>query len=228
MRRRGSPIRTCSTILRQTKRLQVLAFPKDEVVGTLEWIGSRIDESGPVLARGTVEVPDGAEVALTITRVVNLERTHDGGWSYGGDADNPVDLAFLEALDPSCVHSLTLGHGNFVERSIRHVPHLAPGLRRLYIVWGGLSDAVLPHVAKLTGLTYLQTFGNQFSDAAVQQLAALQDLEMLYLEEETLTAAGLSFASGLPKLTRLGLDDVQATEDEIEQLRSAMPGVRVG
>lgn len=208
--------------------MRVLTFPKDEVIGTLEWNGSWNDESGPVLARGMVEAPDGAEVALTIARVVGLERTHDGGWTYGGDANNPVDLAFLKALDPSCVYSLTLGHGNFIESSIRHVAHLAPGLRRLYIVWGGLSDAVLPHVAKLTGLTYLQTFGNQFSDVAVQQLAALQNLEMLYLEEETLTAAGLSFASGLPKLKRLGLDDVQATEDEIEQLRSAMPGVRVG
>ena len=110
---------------------------------------------------------------------------------------------------------------------MQHLPHIAPGLRRLYLVYGGLSDRALPFVAQLTGLTYLQTFGNLFTDAEVQQLASLKNLEWLYLEEETLTAAGFRFASSLPNLKALGLDDVQISKNEMNALRSEMPGVRV-
>jgi hypothetical protein len=64
-------------------------------------------------------------------------------------------------------------------------------------------------VAKLTGLTYLQTFGNNFTDRGVQQLATLVNLD-LYLEEQTLTLAAFDFVERLPHLTRLGLQDVRS------------------
>jgi len=89
-------------------------------------------------------------------------------------------------------------------------------------------DRVPITVAKLTGLTYLQTFGNAFTDHAVQQLAALTKLDHLYLEEESLTAAAFAFVEQLPHLARLGLQDVSITADETRRLRARLPRVDVG
>jgi hypothetical protein len=105
---------------------------------------------------------------------------------------------------------------------------LAPGLRRLYLGWTGFSDAVLSTVAMLTGLIYLQTFGNSFTDRGVQQLAALVNLDHLYLEEATLTLAAFDFVDRLPHLTMLGLQDVPLARRDLENLRGRLPGIDVG
>ena len=103
----------------------------------------------------------------------------------------------------------------------------APGLHALYLAFSGLGDVVLPTVAALTGLTWLQTFGNRFTDAGVQQLVGLTNMRHLYLEEETLTAAAFAFVDRLPQLVRLGLQDVDLDDAELETLRARLPGVQV-
>ncbi len=107
------------------------------------------------------------------------------------------------------------------------VTHLAPGLRRLYLAHTDLTNAVLAHVAKLDGLIYLQTWGNQFTDRGVQQPASLINLESLYLEEETLSAAALDFAAGLPRLARVGIQDMTVTDADLAELRRRLPGATV-
>ncbi len=105
--------------------------------------------------------------------------------------------------------------------------HLAPGLRRLYLAHAHLTDDALTHISKLGGLIYLQSWGNRFTDRGVQQLAALTRLESLYLEEETLSAAAFDFTVSLPRLTRLGVQDVPLTEIEIAELRQRLPGAGI-
>jgi hypothetical protein len=114
------------------------------------------------------------------------------------------------------------------EASFEAVVHLAPGLRRLYLGWTGFSDAVLPSVARLTELIHLQTFGNNFTDRGVQLLGTLVNLDQLYLEEETLTAAAFDFVERLPHLTRLGVQDVPLSQRDMERLRNRLVGVDVG
>lgn len=77
------------------------------------------------------------------------------------------------------------------------------------------------------GLTYLQTWGNRFTDSGVEVLAQLEQLEHLYLEEETLSAHAFGFAQRLPRLGRLGLQDVPISDEELVGLRAALPGVRI-
>jgi hypothetical protein len=74
---------------------------------------------------------------------------------------------------------------------------------------------------------YLQSWGNRFTDAGVQQLASLTRLESLYLEEETLSAAALDFAVSLPHLTHLGLQDVPLSAADLTELRQRLPSVDV-
>ena len=190
------------------------------------WNGSGlIAKSGPVLATGNVEAPEDQAISLNVHRIDSVEPSGDG-WSMKGGT-TPVDLQFLAGLPSDSIEFLTIGP-DIVAASFRFVEHLAPGLRRLCLSHTDLTDQALRHVAKLTGLTSLQTFGNSFTDAGVQQLAALHNIEDLYLEEETLSAAALAFVRELPHLSHLGLQDMPITEEELDDLRAALPGVQVG
>jgi hypothetical protein len=205
--------------------MPLLQFPTDRIVGTVDWDGSWNDEQGPVLATGSVQVPDGVRVSLEVQALRGSEPTGGGGWSTL-PVQEPVHLGFIRDLPADGIESVSVRSAD--EASFEAVVHLDPGLRRLYLGWTGFSDAVLPSVAKLTALIYLQTFGNSFTDQGVQQLASLVNLGQLYLEEETLTIAAFDFVERLPHLTRLGLQDVPLSQRDIEQLRHRLAGVDVG
>jgi hypothetical protein len=206
--------------------MPILQFPTARIVGTLEWDASWTEERGPVLATGAVQVPDGVEVNLEIRPLLGSEPIDGGSWSMI-PAPEPVSFGFVRDLPPDVIASLSVAR-SADEGSFDAVAHLAPGLRRLYLGWTGFSDVVLPTVAKLAELVYLQTFGNNFTDGGMQQLAALVSLKDLYLEEETLTLAAFDFVERLPHLTRLGLQDVRLSQRDMEQLRERLSGVDVG
>jgi hypothetical protein len=204
-----------------------LTFPTDRIVGHLDWVGAWHPDRGPVLARGSVEVPDDVEIALKVAALTSTTPHPGGGCDLLPDYAHPaVDLEFLVDLPPASIASLSMGRCD--PGSMAVLPHLAVGLRRLYLGRTGFSDEVLPFVAQLTNLTYLQTFGNHFTDRGVQQLRSLMQLDALYLEEATLTFAAFAFVSELPLLQRLGLQDVPLTDAEVRQLRVQLPGVTVG
>ena len=204
--------------------MTVLRFPSDRAVGTLDWSGSWSAETGPVLARGEVRVPDGVPVHLHVQEVLGSVPVGGGTW-HSTSSPRPVDLGLLAELPPDAVRTVTIGTVD--ERSFGALTHVAPGLRSLYLAASGLGDGVLPTVAALTGLTWLQSWGNRFTDAGVQQLAALEQLHHLYLEEETLTAAAFAFTEHLPRLQQLGVQDVDLDDAELAALRARLPGVRV-
>jgi hypothetical protein len=174
-----------------------------------------------------VEVPDGVEIELSVAALTSTTPHPGGSWDLLPDYAHPVvDLEFLVDLPPDSIASLSLGRSD--PRSMAVLPHLAVGLRRLYMGRTAFSDEVLPFVAQLTNLTYLQTFGNHFTDDGVQQLRSLTQLEALYLEEATLTFAAFAFVGELPLLQRLGVQDVPLTDAEVRLLRVRLPGVTVG
>lgn len=204
--------------------MPLLQFPTDRIVGTLDWNGSWTDERGPVLATGAVSVPDDVTVRLDVQTVRGSRADGGGSWSID-IAPDPVNLRFLSDLPENSIESLTLHRSD--EVTIVAIRHLAPGLRKLYLVWAGFTDAILETVATLTGLTWLQTFGNTFTDRGVQQLATLVNLDNLYLEEETLTAAAFAFVDQLPHLDRLGIQDVQLDDADFQRLRDRLFPIRV-
>jgi hypothetical protein len=203
----------------------MLRFPSERIVGSLEWLGSWDVTRGPVLATGDVVVPDDRPVSLSVQSVMSVERHGDSWQTIGGR--EPVHLGFIAELPGDAVDSLYLSR-SLVPGSFGSVGHLAPGLRRLYLADTGLADTAVATIAELLRLVYLQSWGNHFTDAGVQPLGALAELEMLYLEEATLTVAAFDFAAGLPALQRLGLQDVTITPSELAELQSRLPGVRVG
>jgi hypothetical protein len=203
-----------------------LTFPTDRIVGTLDWAGSWHPDRGPVLATGSITTPDDTDISLDVSPVSGSRPSGGGSWSVMTDAANPVvDLGFLADLPPNGIQRLTLGRTS--RSSFAAITHLAPGLRYLYLSFADLGDEVLPYVAELTNLIWLQTFGNRFTDGGVHQLVALTALESLYLEEESLSAAAFAFTTRLPRLKRLGLQDVPLSDAELEALQRQLPGVRV-
>jgi hypothetical protein len=205
----------------------ILNFPADEVVGTLEWSTSWSADRSPVLATGSVEVPQGESIRLTVVRPEGVRRTGKDGWTFQRGERASGSEIHPDPAARECCEDVTLG-SPLVEASLKHLPHLAPGLTRLCLANAALGDNALPHIARLTGLTTLQTFGNSFTDDGVQQLISLRGLTHLYLEEETLTVAALAFAIHLPLLEALGIQDVSITDDELADLRASLQGVRVG
>ena len=199
-----------------------LRFPDEDAVGTLDWIGA---PPGPNLARGVVDVPDGVAVSLEVMPIERVAREGAQAWSVH-PAPGPLALDFLQALPTDVIDSLSL-RSAVVASTLDALPHLAPGLTHLYLVWTDFTDDVLPFVAQLTRLTYLQTFGNRFTDAGVQQLASLTRLESLYLEEGSLGYEAFEFAEQLPRLKRLGLQDVELSRRDLTRLRDRLPGVDV-
>jgi hypothetical protein len=205
--------------------MRQLSFPDDEIVGILDWPGLHATHGGPVLATGVVEVPEETEISLNVHRIKAMTRdnfsrggfirttpsgvvaSHDFGWHSTGSDDEPLDLGFLLRLSPESIADLRIVGGAVLAGSLTALPHLAPGLKRLYLGFNEFEDAVLKPVAQLQNLLWLQTWDNRFTDAGVQQLASLKQLESLYLEEESLTPAAFDFVSGLPRLRRLGVAD---------------------
>jgi hypothetical protein len=203
----------------------VLSFPEDQIVGTLSWLDSYTERTGPVLATGAVEVPNDQRIQLMVGGIVGSEPRPDGGWALF-PAQRPDDLTFLERLPDDSIEVLRLRSG-LIPGTIASVVHLAPGLTHLTLSSTKLNDGILYYVAQLRCLRFLQTYGNHFTDSGVQQLASLRRLEDLHLEEESLTVAAFDFASRLPDLKRLGAWDVNMTEVEHAGLRARLPGVDV-
>ena len=63
--------------------MRYLSFPTDQIVGTLDWLGawSRTEEP-PILATGVVEVPDDAEVSLSVLPIQSVERDPFSGGGF--------------------------------------------------------------------------------------------------------------------------------------------------
>ena len=193
-------------------------------VGTIDWATSWAEHGGPVLAHGDVEVPSDMRITLTVQPIASIEPAGDGFQIHR--SKEVVDLAFLQDLPGNSLEQLQI-HAVVVPGSWGALVHLAPGLRRLYVIQAEFPDDALPAIAELTGLEYLQCYGNRFTDEGVQCLASLVAIEWLYLEEETLTANAFGFVSGLPRLRRLGLQDVPITDSELHSLQQQLPGVLV-
>jgi hypothetical protein len=226
-----------------------LVFPAHEIVGTLRWEDSTDGVDKVALATGVVVVPERVEVTLKASWMESVragdtlgavptkpgegskaaDLLHDNTGSGSGriTEPGPMNLRFLSQLPADSITTLQLDF-SVAPESFSAVTHLAAGLRWLYLGWTGLDDAALGSVAQLRRLVYLQTWGNRFTDGGVQQLAALQNLEALYLEEKSLSARAFEFASHLPQLARLGIKDVPMSADERSRLKAELPGVDVG
>ena len=100
-------------------------------------------------------------------------------------------------------------------------------LESLRIV-GPLSDGVLRHIGHLTGLTNLEINGADVIDEGLRNFTGLGSLtHLIFKTSGSFTDAGLEHLRGLKNLTWVNLSPNTFSEDGVNRLEKAVPGVYV-
>jgi len=113
------------------------------------------------------------------------------------------------------------------DEEFRLMPEL-PNLRRMWVhsEVQGLSDAVLPLIARYRKLETLQFDGSEFTNDGLKHLAGLTSLRTLDLHYcQPITDDGLQHLAALTALEDLDLSDIELTGRGLDALR-ALPRLR--
>ena len=89
-----------------------------------------------------------------------------------------------------------------------------------------VTDAGLEHLKGLTDLQWLDLRNAEITDAGLEHLKGLK-LQELLLTNTHVTDAGLKHLKGLTKLQRLFLNGTQVTDTGINDLREAFPNLNI-
>ncbi len=211
---------------------RTLRFPEDRSLGAIsirdvgdhEYHSSDWESYG--LALGTVEIPEGKEVYLRVSR------------------DGAKDLSPLTQLHPDDLVFLSCYNLPVSDDELRSIAHLT-GLNALDLMMTGISDQALIHLKNLNSLEFLslgfnrikgKEFGclgemkslktlnlsgnREITDKGLANLPHFPALETLDLYYSKITDAGLEQIAGLTTLKRLDLTSTQTTNDGLVHLRS--------
>ncbi len=86
---------------------------------------------------------------------------------------------------------------------------------------------MLARVTCRLGQAYTPRSNSHLSHIRNRADTLAQKRSLVYLEEETLSAAAFDFTVSLPHLSHLGVQDVPLTEVELAELRRRLPDVGV-
>jgi len=86
-----------------------------------------------------------------------------------------------------------------------------------------ISDADLEQLQGLADLEYLSLDYNQIGDAGIEHLYGLTNLEYLSLDGTQVSDMGLEYIQGLTKLKTLWLKNTQVTRTGVQKLQKALP-----
>ncbi len=140
---------------------------------------------------------------------------------FGRTAD--ANLACLKDL--KALRELDLRGTQVGEAGLLHLKELK-GIERLH-VRVLVDDAGLVHVKQLRGLCSLNLDDTEITDAGLAQLTGLKELEHLDLCGTQISDAGVVHLKELKGLGTLCLTGSLITEDGAEELRAALPGLRL-
>lgn len=109
------------------------------------------------------------------------------------------------------------------------LPHLAKlvNLRELCLAGSMVTDDGLAQLAGLTELESIDLSETQVTDAGLARLLVFPNLESVALRKTVVTDAGLEILKKLPKLKTLDVDDSQVTHSALVKLMLARPELRV-
>jgi Leucine-rich repeat (LRR) protein len=154
-------------------------------------------------ARGTVVVPAGKQVRLTISKAAALRDL------------SPLDSVEPNALEDLAIYGWEAGELQADEAILPHLRHLT-GLKSLALEQVKVTERGLANLQPLTALRHLTLRAPQLppgqastftglTDNCLEQLAGLSSLETLVLSSAEITDAGLAYLAKLPHLRELEL-----------------------
>ena len=90
-----------------------------------------------------------------------------------------------------------------------------------------ITDAGLEHLKDLTNLNRLNLDYTQVTDAGLEHLKGLSSLNSLYIRDTQITDAELMHLKGLASLERLELDGTKITDAGMSELKAALPNCKI-
>ncbi len=90
-----------------------------------------------------------------------------------------------------------------------------------------ITDASLERLKRLTQLQTLDLWETKITDAGLEHLEGLTQLQVLDLWRAHVTDAGLKHLKGLTQLQTLGLCETKVTYEGVKGLQQAMPKCRI-
>jgi len=124
------------------------------------------------------------------------------------------------------LQQLDLSWTQITDAGLQHLANLS-NLQQLYLGETQITDAGLRHFANLSNLKNLSLWGTKITNDGLRHLANLSNLQQLYLGETQITDAGLQYLANLSNLQHLDLNYTKITDAGVEELKKAIPGVRI-
>ena len=137
-----------------------------------------------------------------------------------------TDVAIAKIRDFTALEELDLSGPAFSDAELAHVKGLT-SVTLLILKGTHVSDAGLVHLKGLTTLPVLNLSNTHVSDAGLVHLKALTSLDSLQLDNTQITDAGLMHLKDLTQLENLSLVGTQVTDAGVEDLRNALPRLRL-
>ncbi|MCP4640250.1 MAG: M48 family metalloprotease [bacterium] len=179
---------------------RVLQFPANTSLGTLKIrkIGAEYDALPFAWWMGDEQSWQDAGPA---SGAVTIPADHEVRLDVG--VTSAGGLAALKQLPPDALHMLALQNPETADRDLRHIEHLT-GLRVLYLSWTKVTDAGLDSVKALRDLEKL-TLPGWITTRGVARLSSLSRLKSLHFSETQVTSDFLAMVAQNPALEELGL-----------------------
>lgn len=147
--------------------------------------------------------------------------------------DNPAAVAALTAAGIRCENDAVTGLVTRVDGSFRMtdalMPHVAklPALVHLKLSFADVTDTGLTHVKDLTGLRELILNQTKVTDTGLAQIEKLVHLEKLDLEKTLVTDACLPHLKAFNQLKHVDLRGTKVTQLGADSLNKALPSAKI-
>jgi Leucine Rich repeat len=138
----------------------------------------------------------------------------------------PITDAGMANLDLKNVVNLNLDGLPITDAGLKSLPVL-PSLRSLQLTGTQIKGRGLSRIAAFSNLEHLLLNGGAVTDEGLRHLAGAKSLVMLSLDGMPFSAAGLKPVVSLPRLCYLSIRGCQVPYDDIEQIRTNMPTLRI-
>jgi hypothetical protein len=173
---------------------RILHFPTDRSMGTIAFNGQELP------ARGTIAVPEGAQVSLTVNET------------------GVTDLSPLAALGENDLQLLSFSNTSVQDNDLAYIQHLT-GLKRLSLYGTGIGDEGMYYVQDLTNLERINLNATQITDEGMQYVQNMTQMRELVLNRTNLTDESMQYIAGMTELTYLDMWQVNITDDGLRQLQ---------
>ena len=169
---------------------------------------------------------DGLKHLKQFRNLTALSLASPGPMWVNGKRITPITDAGMANLDLKNVVNLNLDGLPITDAGLKSLPEL-PSLRNLQLTGTKIEGPGLSRIAAFRNLEHLLLNGGAVTDEGLRHLAGAKSLVMLSLDGMPFSAAGLKPVVALPRLRCLSIRGCQVPYDDVEQIRTNMPTLRI-